>query len=203
MHSEPDSAEKLPAKVLIVCLKSVEARVHDAIEAQAEKGWEDRRQVKILPINDNFRRYRDENSAHINKAAPRETGARVVVLGKIEHREDFGKGRDNRSLNAYASLIEFREGLPLILRQSGLDWKSDIVDRLSAYDHFLIDSLHVERWLRQFEQLGVLWLGERLLRDIDFWTPVRLMRALGLSKDELKNFDCICVNRSRIGFTFR
>jgi hypothetical protein len=199
MHSGRDSAEKPVAKVLIVCLKTAEAGVHKIVEAQAARGWGSQGQISILPINDHFSRYRDENSARINKAAPRQTGARVVILGKVEHREVFGKARDNRSLNTYASLLELREGLPAILRQSSLDWQSDTVGKLYAYDHGVIDPRHVEMWLNQFERFGVSWIGERLLRCFDFWPPARLIKVLGLSQNELSAFDCICVNRKRIG----
>ncbi len=199
MHSRPDNIGKLSARVLIVCLKSAKAEVSDIITAQAARGWEDRKQIEILPINDNFRRYREENSAHICKAAPREAGARVVVLGKIEHLENFGEGRDSRSLNVCRSTIALREILPSILRQSGLDWKSDTVDRLGTYDHFSIGRPHVDKWLRQFERLGVSWIGDRLVRYLDFWPSARLILSLGLTKSELGNFDCVCVNRKRIG----
>lgn len=61
------------------------------------------------------------------------------------------------------------------------------------------DREHLESWLRQFERLNVPWIGESLLKSLDFWSADRQKRSFGISDNLLKNYDRICVNSSRVG----
>jgi hypothetical protein len=47
--------------------------------------------------------------------------------------------------------------------------------------------------------MGVPWIGEHLLRTLDFWSPDRLKTSLGMTASSLKGFDCICVKRNEPG----
>ena len=95
-------------------------------------------------------------------------------------------------------ISSFEHALPRILLQSRLDWRSAIAERLNAWYHGVIDVIHLDLWLGQFERMGMLWIGERLLRSLDFWDPARLKLTVAL--DDLPSaFDCLCVNRLRPG----
>lgn len=187
------------AKLLIVCFRSSEGEARWQLAKHAHKDWEADGRIRIVSRNDNFGRYRAENSQELNKWALKSEAARVVLLGKIEHQEKFGEGRDLRSVNVFTDMRSFEHGLPAILRQSGLDWRTFITARLRAWIHSVIDEVRVEQWLDQFRRLGVPWIGEHLLRTLDFWAPERLKAALGLNEECLRQFDCLCLKRQQAG----
>ncbi len=187
------------AKLLIVCFKGSEPEARWVLAKHAHKDLEAEGQIRIIARNDNFGRYRSENSQELNKCAPKAEAARIILLGKIEHQERLGEGHDLRSVNAFTDMRSFEHGLPAILRQSGLDWRTFITARLRAWIHSVIDEAHVEQWLGQFRRLGVAWIGEHLLRTLDFWTPERLKGAAGLNAECLRQFDCLCLKRQQAG----
>ena len=192
-------APRAQAKLLIVCFKSSESDARRLLAKHAHVAWETDGQIRILARHDNFGRYRTENSREINKYAPKQGAARVILLGKFEHQERFGEGHDLRSVNVFTDWKSFEHGLPAILRQTGLDWRTFITGRLKAWIHSVIDEFHVEQWLAQFRRLGVAWIGEHLLRTLDFWTPERLKKAAALTEGCLKQFDCLCLKRQQAG----
>ncbi len=191
-------ARKAPVRILVVCLESSVARVRKALNRHAAANWERDGVIRILTVRKPFQGFRSENSQRIAASAPRDQAARVIVLDSVLHNENFGHGRDLRVLNELPSHSSFEHALPSILVQSRLDWRSAIAERLNAWYHGVIDSIHLDAWLAQFERMGMLWLGERLLRGLDFWDPARLKLAVTL--DGLPDaFDCLCVNRLRPG----
>jgi hypothetical protein len=70
----------------------------------------------------------------------------------------------------------------------------------NAWDHGSIDEVRIETWLRQFETLQSHgWIGERLLRVMDFWSSARIRQSLKLTADTIRNYSHICVNRGQPG----
>lgn len=201
MHSgeEVDSRGGSVTKLLIVCLISSEEEVRRIVEAQAGSGTLEQQGITTLGIKESFRRYRDENSRRINRVAPPGAGARIIILGNIEHREHFGAGDDIRAAYQCSDLLTFRKKLPGLLSQGSLDLRSSSSRKLAAYMHGTVDDRRVATWLGQFTRFGLPWVGEGLLRALDFWPPDRVRRSLALLREELANFDCICVNRKRVG----
>lgn len=188
-----------PARLLLVLCEHSEPEIRRVLGKHAHAGWEREGQIRLLTIRDNFRRFRSENSARIAKCAPKCGAARVVLLDRIEHSDRFGEGIDLRSANIFPDLGSFGRGIPAILRQIGLDWRTSITARLRAWHHSVIDDAHVDEWLDQFRRFGVPWIGEHLLRTLDFWDPERLVTALEINSQRLEQFDCICLKRQEAG----
>lgn len=85
-----------------------------------------------------------------------------------------------------------------------LDWKPQISDTLTSgwvHGDTRLTNDHVELWLNQFSKLGEnnRWIGEGLLRTLDFWLPERQRRSLGLTPEMLKRYDRVCINGYRTG----
>lgn len=94
-----------------------------------------------------------------------------------------------------------RSRLPNALRGLRLDWRASIADSLAnAWDHGSVDEARIEIWLSQFEALkSHRWIGERLLRVMDFWSSARIRQSLKLTSDTVRDYSHICVNRQQPG----
>ena len=106
------------AKVLIVCFKSSEPEARWVLAKHAHKDWDPEGQIRLTARNDNFGRYRFENSQELNNCAPKGEAARIILLGKIEHQERLGEGHDLRSVNIFTDMRSFEHGLPAIHAQT-------------------------------------------------------------------------------------
>jgi hypothetical protein len=61
--------------------------------------------------------------------------------------------------------------------------------------HGQIDAAHISKWLRQYDELEThRWVGERLLKVLDYWSEDRLTEKLALTLSGLGEFDAVCVN---------
>jgi hypothetical protein len=104
----------------------------------------------VLACNDNFGRYKPQNSAVLRKVAPPDEAARILIVGKIEYidrfgePDRFGESHDLRSTNRFRELMSFENALPAILRQSGLDWRTYITSRLGSWCHGNLNAGHVD-----------------------------------------------------------
>ena len=190
---------RYPVRLLLVLCEHSEPEVRRILAKHAHAGWEREGQIRLLVLRDNFRRFRSENSAKIAKCAPKDSAARVVLLDNVEHDDRFGEGRDLRTANTFNFLHPFGDAIPAILRQVGLDWRTSITTRLRAWHHSVIDQGYVDEWLNQFQHFGVPWIGEHLLRTLDFWDPERLASTLEINEKRLAQFDCICLKRQHAG----
>ncbi|HXA16746.1 MAG TPA: hypothetical protein VN380_07135 [Thermoanaerobaculia bacterium] len=84
----------------------------------------------------------------------------------------------------------------------GLDWRSRVENLLRfSWSHGGgISRADIDAWLKQFSDLGSHgWIGERLLRALNFWPAPRLLQALDLTVASIAGFGHICVNTQTIG----
>lgn len=184
--------------VVIVCLKSAVPRIRRLLARHAQGDWE--REGDIHVVDALRRDHSWETSSRIQKIAPRGSAALIVSLERTRHEERFGElGDELRTHIEFHSLSKFESQLPELLKQFSLDWQSVTAKRLAAWHHHEITIQHIDLWLRQFERLRERWLGEKLLRALDFWTPAKLRHAATIGPDLNTNFDCICLNRIRLG----
>lgn len=186
-------------KVLIVSSKSKEQEVRRIISKHSASASEEMGHIVILLRNDNLTSYKVENSQRINSRAPKESAARILLLGSIPNFENFGSGTDFRACNEFKEINQFEKAFPKILHQSGLDWKSALISQLQLWSHGYIDESHIDRWLNQFTRLGNQWIGEQILRNIDFWSASRIRDSLNLSEEIIKPYSHICFKRGEAG----
>jgi hypothetical protein len=201
MPSNAPAAEpfRYPVRLLLVLCEHSEPEVRRILAKHAHAGWEREGQIRLLVLRNNFRRFRSENSAKIAKCAPKNSAARVILLDNVEHGDRFGEGIDLRTSNTFNFLRPFEDAIPAILRQAGLDWRTSITAHLRSWHHSVIEQGYVDEWLSQFEHFGVPWIGEHLLRTLDFWDPERLVATLEINEKRLEQFDCICLKRQQAG----
>jgi hypothetical protein len=186
-------------KLLILCCKRSEFQVRTLLAAYTHVNWESEGLIRVVARNDNLARFRAENSFLINKYAPKRNGARVVLLDDIDHEEMFGKGNDSRSVNIVSNSRSLERVLPAILLQSGLDAMTVLMSQLRTYIHGVVNLQSIEQWLSQFEQLGVPYIGDYLLRTLDYWTPDRLRAACGIDAKYVQQFQWVCLKRQEVG----
>ncbi|MGI8856659.1 MAG: phosphoribosyltransferase-like protein [Thermomicrobiales bacterium] len=91
--------------------------------------------------------------------------------------------------------------LPQTLEQLELDVVSVTYHRISAsWEHGQILKQRVLDWLAQFEKVGGnRWIGENLLKVLDFWSTTDLRLALRLSPEGINGFDCLSVSGEKVG----
>jgi hypothetical protein len=201
MSSTPvgTNASVAPVRVLIVATNTYEVAIRSLLSKHAHSNAISTGAVSLLFRPENLRRFAAENSKEINSFAPRQSAARVVLVGKVEHNETFGTGRDSRSLNTCNDSRSFEVVFPAILKQCGCDWESSIVKRLASWQHDNLDTAHVRLWLDQFRRLGVSWIGRHLLKTLDFWTSSELMASLALTRESVSQFEVIALNLEEQG----
>ena len=194
----PEPTPASPARVVIVCLRASSARVRAIISQHAMRDWEREGSIRIVEITG--RGDTRENSRLIRRIAPPGSTAWILLLERIQHTERFGELGDQLRVGVKInSVVGLRDKLQPILRQCRLDWRSQAAGKLAAWHHHEITLAHIDAWLQQFERMQERWLGERLLRALDFWPPIRLRDAAALDNDLALNFDCLCLNTVRQG----
>jgi hypothetical protein len=104
----------------------------------------------------------------------------------------------------FSSLIALKKELGDVISSMALDWKAHIVGSLASGWVHGVTPLNLDRvdlWLDQFFRLGGSnrWIGEGLLRALDFWLPNRQLLSLDLRSEILGRYERVCVNRSRPG----
>ena len=99
------------------------------------------------------------------------------------------------------SLRELVHGrLQAALEASGLDWLTRVSESVSRWNHGAIERSDVLAWLAQFEALhSNRWIGERLLRRLEFWTSPEVINALRIDDIDERGFECVAVNRRSPG----
>ncbi len=194
--STPESeSNNEPAKLLVVSSHLYEQDVRWLLNAQAHVDWSSGPHIRTLFRPDRLRRFATENAREISRIAPQDAGTRILIVGKVEIKEKFDSPEETRCINVYPDLASFEKALPSIMRQSSSDWKTYIINRIAGWNHSTVDANHVELWLDQFRRFGVTWIGEYLLRSLDFWSAEKIRNALGLNRESLKVLAAVCLKR--------
>jgi hypothetical protein len=105
-----------------------------------------------------------------------------------------------RRITRIPSLVGFEKKFPKILQGVGLDLLSISENTLHRWRHGSVDKNRITTWLRQFDSLGSnRWIGEALLKSIDFWPEDRILQSVELSKEVLETFDKVCMHQQQPG----
>jgi hypothetical protein len=183
--------------VLIVCPKTEEEVAINAVSREAPLNWERDGMINILAIPDRHLNNPEFVTARINESLPDESSlTHIIVLGNIRLHE--ARLNNDVSLQRSPGTRTFeRRTLPLTLQSVKEDWLSRLDYTLRhGWHHGHIDRNYLQKWLKQFERCGGHgWVGERLLRILEFWSDSRIREALRIDEDGLKGFDCVSVNR--------
>src|ERR1700722_10923464 len=168
--------------LLIPIAKVHQKDLEHALDKIARYDWAPRRQIHTFPI-DGF----DKNALTTALCVYcRDTGIDTVLL----HDKIFHSGRGLRK--AGYKVIEgpgihnliWGHGLGSHLRQLGLDWRSQAMDRLKQYAHGTIGEAEIDLWLSQFDLLGDhRTVGEQLLQLLDVLSLSELGSSLSLDSD--------------------
>jgi len=191
--------------VLVVCPSSLADSVREAITRRCRLRWQDDDAVRLLVIPEEQAEHGKYVSSQIKKLT--KAGQRryhVMSVGSVECGKDLlpDELMSNKDLRlSQKAFVERR--LPKVLGEHGLDWLSQVAETISDWTVSTVNSDTIKRWLRQFDRVEPLeshsWVGERLLRVLDFWSTQKLNTALRLTPQELLGFDYVCVNGHRLG----
>lgn len=189
--------------VLIVCVAGSQRSVCEILGRLCHAGWQSDGAIDLLVIPDHIRRIRPAVTKRIEAAAPVNSFVQVWIQQGIEIESRLRLNRDIRKIVYFPSLIRLEKDLPSILRPLSLDWLGRIARLLQnnwLHGDTVFDRNTLEKWLRQFEVAGNnRWVGEGLLKVLEFWPPHRQKAALGVTADVLDNYDRVCCNRFRTG----
>src|SRR5579859_1766769 len=188
-------------KIAVVCLQTSAPTIRKLISLQLPS-WDSLDEIALVVIPDQWRNIVPAVTAAIEKTVPKSSGlVQILVLDKIKCADQFGtEGDDLRRITRMAAIDEFQKKLPYFLRGVGLDWLTFAERRLSKWRHGTVDKARITLWLRQFAQAGSNeWIGEGLLRALDFWSEERLISSVALTAEVLQTFEKVCLHREQAG----
>lgn len=188
-------------KIVVVCVQSSEEKVRKTISLHAP-GWESLGEIAVVPIPDQWRKVVPAVSRRIEAVAPKASRfVQILILDNVRYSEQLGGDEEDlRRPTRISSLDGFGKKLPEFLRGMGLDWLTSAERRLSKWRHGIVDKGRITLWLRQFAEAGSnQWVGEGLLRALDFWSEERLISAVDLTPEILGTFDQVCMHRLQPG----
>ena len=188
-------------KIAVVCVQSSEPTVRQVLSYHVPR-WDSLDEVIVVIVPDHWRNIAPEISRRIENAVPKSSGfVQILLLDKLKCTDRFGvEEEDLRRITRIASLDEFGKKLPKFLRGVGLDWLTFAERRLSRWRHGVVDKRRITLWLRQFAQAGSNeWVGEGLLRALDFWPEDRLISSVAFTPEILEAFEQVCLHRQQSG----
>ncbi len=189
-----NSPDKQPLRVLVVCLNSREAEIRRIVASHSFKGWEVSGEIGLLTIPDRLRQFETAVSREVEKKTGKSEPVSIIVCDGIGVDPAIGGEGDERKVVKAPGPSVLSQKLRNRLRSHGLDLVSYWTKQLSSGEWDMNRS-HIESWISQFERLGQHeWVAEGLLRNLDYWSWLRLTGAFGLTPSYLSNFDCIGFN---------
>ena len=196
----PPEPEQQRIKIAVFCILSSEPTVRKTLSYHFPE-WEKFNEIIVAPVLDQWRTAKPHVRSKIDEAVPKYSDfVQLIFLDGLEWTGQIGGGDDLRQIIRMASTDEFYKKIPAILRGLGLDWLTHTENKLSKWRHGSVDRNHIENWLQQFEKLGShRWVGEGLLKVIDFWPEDRLLSSVGLTAEALVEFDRVCFQQSESG----
>ena len=185
----------------MVCIQSSVARVGAAISYHIPQ-WEKLGAIQIIPIPDHWRAVAPEVTKRVEKAVPKTAGlVQIIVLDKLPLANEIGATDDDeRRVKRIAAIDGFEKKLPVYLAGVGLDWLSHVEKRISKWRHGEVDRSRITQWLRQFDEAGSSrWIGEGLLKAMEFWTEDRLISSVAFTPEVLAEYGQVCMHRQQSG----
>ncbi len=192
MPSAQDSSRGHSARILVVCLPYLERGIRRLLGGLCHADWQRLEMVRLHVLAPEQATTKASLTTLIDRIAPREKFVQVWVQSHIELEATLVRAYGPKVLRPpirrFSCLIALRKELPQVLFGMGLDWQACVVGSLSSgwvHGTTPLDRDRVDLWLDQFLRLGGdnRWIGEGLLRVLDFWLPNRQRLALGLTRD--------------------
>lgn len=193
--------QRISPKIAVVCVESSGSDVRKTISYHVP-GWDQADEIVVVTIPDQWRAVKPEIFRIIDKAIPKTCGCvQMLILNGLTWTGSIGEDDDDlRRPNRIASLDGFTKKLPAFLRCAGLDLLSVTERKLSKWRHGVVDKNRISLWLRQFAEAGSNeWIGEGLLKALDFWPEDRLIASVALTSAVLNSFNHVCLHRSQSG----
>jgi hypothetical protein len=180
---------------LIVVPEGTETAVHQAVFDLT--GWReaDDQTIEVLTIPSNLARSVSDVTKLVRRRIPPNAEIFHVLITRdisVDERK-LGEVQFKREPGVKSLLAR---GLRTAVRELGLNWYPNVVRKLTnAWSHGPLDSTTLEDWLAQFDRLGShRWVGEVLLKRLDFMSNHHIKKSLGISTAELDGFDCVALN---------
>lgn len=195
------SAASASVKIAVVCTQASEPRVREiiAFNVPAPKS---RDEIPVVAIPTHWRAVRGEGLRRLNKTVPKSMGpVHVLVLDDLISSAEIGpEDDDDRHIIRIPSLTGLVKKLPVYLEAVGLDWLTRAAQDISKWRHGKIDLNHIQRWLHQFSEAGSHdWVGQGLLKVLEFWPEDRLLDVIALTDNTLRQFSWFCMHRTQAG----
>lgn len=195
----------MPARtrLLVVCAEYASGYYRSAeqlISNLCHHQWRDDGYVDLWSIEQKMLDDWDALAFKINRFARKESGqVALITLPGIKIRE--GTLLPNVNMFPIRNRRILRHKLPDLLRMFRVDITGYLFDEKGlSWEPGKLDQGRVDSWIRQFETMGSHgWVAQRFLQVLDFWSPTRLLDVLGLTEEELDDFDCVTVNRFEAG----
>lgn len=211
------------SKVVVICHAADYAAATACLNAFAPHDWQQHGQLRLLEASSRVRfRQKDggRTARHIQQRpdsvgralddmAPRSEAARILLLGNAA--VDVGVPPDDlRTIIPVQTIAELHETLPRVLIAAGVDWFSRVCAILEHY-HIAIRREDVAAWREQFQRLNHGWIGDALLKMLEFWPShgvcdelLRPPHASNMGSEEetlrwLETFDVIAFNKAETG----
>ena len=207
-------------KVVIVCHEADRDEVYSIVGAYASVNWETAGEVRVLEAGTRIR-FRTKGYAgptreikqdpealqrKLDEIAPPAEGARILTVGKVDV-EVQSSSIDLRTRIPIPSTASLRGALPTLLSQAQLDWMTITANTLGHYHHEPITRDAIAEWRMQFAKPQCGWIGDALLKLLDFWPSSKvcdhLLRSVHMSSEEqqkwLNAYDAIAFNEARSG----
>ncbi len=190
--------------ILVVCPSHLYSTVRAHICRHAARDWEDSGDITLLPIPKASVTDQQFVTSEINRIAARlEQDLRLLTLRPVCYDPDRLRLQIlHTSADLGLTPNSFGKArLPRALRGLHLDWRARVTDSLAnAWDHGCVDDARINSWLSQFDELqSHRWIGERLLRVLDFWPSARIGEGLRITGDTVRGYSHVCVNRRQAG----
>ena len=192
--------------VLIVYPAASDTVVSRSLGRHANRNWRSSGRIALEPITGTRCKDSQYVVSRVNAAAARLGSNTNVLLVNGVTLEDQSLRQSIKWVSRPISLRALDTNvLPDMLRSCRLDWRSQAEAALNSWMHADVTSTHVDTWLEQFDQLSSSrWIGERLLRLLDFWPMPRVAAALGFPPNMRRSaggdaagaYDGYCVNRT-------
>jgi hypothetical protein len=184
------------AKIVLVCHEADKDETISILNAYAACGWQEHGEIYLLETGSRVQYvgFRDAGTLRrirqnpvllrktLDSIAPPSEAARIIAVGSVSLELDPPPG-DWRTLTPVRSTSELRTSLSKHLSAGGLDWMSKAVTALSDF-HIGLNRSAITAWREQFLKFKFgSWVGDALLKLLDFWPTARTTDALFSTSD--------------------
>lgn len=196
-----ESALNHKIRIVIVCLWSSVHSLNNLLDREVPRS--SALAVRLLTIPDQWRHEKADVQNRVRSHILKCSGViHLITVDDFKH-DSIPKFKSNDLVTVVSHIQLTSASLSKLLNQLlvslSIDWITQIQRTLNRWRFGLTpDSLRA--WRDQFHQLGNFgWIGDGILKAIDFWPEERLLDSLDLSKEILDGYTTVCVNNRDIG----